>query len=94
MFLTREIASQPGTMTLVPQVADAVGVPVIAAGGIGAARGIAAAFALRADHVQMGTAFLFCPEAAVPPLHRSALRSGAADQTVLTMFLPAVRLVS
>ncbi|MEA2791801.1 MAG: nitronate monooxygenase [Acetobacteraceae bacterium] len=84
MFLTHEIASQPGTMTLVPQIADAVAVPVIAAGGIGDARGIAAAFALGADGVQIGTAFLFCPEAAVPPLHRAALRSATADQTVLT----------
>jgi nitronate monooxygenase len=84
MFLATEITSQPGTMTLVPQVVDAVSVPVIAAGGIGDARGIAAAFALGASGVQMGTAFLFCPESGVPPLHRAALRSAEADQTAMT----------
>jgi nitronate monooxygenase len=83
MFLTRELASQPGTMALVPQIADAVRVPVIAAGGIGDARGIAAAFALGASGVQMGTAFLFCSEAAVPPLYRAALRVAEADKTVV-----------
>lgn len=84
MFLTREITSQPGTMALVPQVVDAVSIPIIAAGGIGDARGIAAAIMLGASGVQMGTTFLFCPEAAVSPLHRAALRSGEDDQTVLT----------
>jgi nitronate monooxygenase len=84
MFLAGDITSQPGTLTLVPQVVDAVGVPVIAAGGIGDARGIAAAFALGASGVQMGTAFLFCPESGVPPLHRAALQSAEADQTAMT----------
>jgi nitronate monooxygenase len=63
---------------------DAVSVPVIAAGGLGDARGIAAAFALGASGVQMGTAFLFCSEAAVAPLHRAALRSGKPEQTMVT----------
>jgi nitronate monooxygenase len=79
-----EIASQPGTLALVPQVVDAVSVPVIAAGGIADARGITAAFALGASGVQIGTAYLLCPEAATPPLHRGALRQARADATVLT----------
>jgi nitronate monooxygenase len=83
MFLTNELASQPGTMALVPQVVDAVSVPVIAAGGIGDARGIAAAFALGASGVQMGTAFLFCPEASLSAPYRAALRAAEADQTVV-----------
>jgi len=73
-----------GTMALVPQVVDAVSVPVIAAGGIADGRGIAAAFALGASGVQMGTAFLGCPEAAVPKVHRSALHGAADEDTRLT----------
>jgi nitronate monooxygenase len=84
MFLGDDVASQPGTFALVPQVADAVRVPVIAAGGIADARGIVAAFALGASAVQIGTAYLFCPEAAVSPLHRQALRSARDDGTALT----------
>ena len=84
MFLTGDIASQAGTLALVPQVVDAVKVPVIAAGGIGDARGIAAAFALGASGVQIGTAYLFCPEANVPPLNRKALKSARDDETALT----------
>lgn len=79
-----EMACQPGTLALVPQVVDAVGVPVIAAGGIGDARAIGAAFALGASGVQMGTAYLLCPEAATPPSHRQALRGPDAAATVLT----------
>lgn len=75
-------APQSGTLALVPQVVDAVGVPVIAAGGIADARGITAAFALGASGVQIGTAYLLCPEAATPPLYRDALRN--AETTVLT----------
>ncbi len=84
MFLTDDVASQAGTFALVPQVVDAVSVPVIAAGGITDARGIAAAFALGASGVQIGTAYLFCPEAQVSPLHRAALRSASDDTTALT----------
>ena len=73
-----------GTMALVPQVVDAVRVPVIAAGGIADGRGLAAAFALGASGAQLGTAFLGCPEATVTPLHRSQLRSAADDGTELT----------
>jgi nitronate monooxygenase len=87
MFLSDNVATQAGTMALVPQVADAVGVPVIAAGGIAEERGIAAAFMLGASGVQMGTAYLFCPEANVSPLHRQALKTAQDDQTVLTNVL-------
>jgi nitronate monooxygenase len=82
--LNRAMASQPGTLALVPQIADVVGVPVIAAGGIADGRGIAAAFALGASGVQIGTGFLLCPEAATPALHRAALRQARDDETVLT----------
>jgi nitronate monooxygenase len=73
-----------GAMALVPQTVDAVHVPVIASGGIADGRGIAAAFALGASGVQMGTAFLGCPEATVPSLYRARLRAAADDATELT----------
>jgi nitronate monooxygenase len=73
-----------GTMALVPQVVDAVGVPVIAAGGIADGRGVAAAFALGASGVQIGTAFLGCPEAVLPSVHRDALHHAADEDTRLT----------
>ena len=73
-----------GTFSLVPQVVDAVSVPVIAAGGIADGRGIAAAFALGASGVQMGTAFLRCPESAANPIHREALQQARDDGTILT----------
>jgi nitronate monooxygenase len=100
MFLDRvtnsAVASQAGTLALVPQIADAVGVPVIAAGGVADGRGIAAAFALGASGAQMGTAFLLCPEAATPPLHRAALRQGSARTVVTNVFTgrPARALVN
>ncbi|MEP9372125.1 nitronate monooxygenase [Mesorhizobium sp. KR1-2] len=84
MFLTDDIATQVGTFALVPQVVDAVSVPVIAAGGIGDARGIVAAFALGASAVQIGTAYLFSPEAKVAALHRQALRETRSDATAIT----------
>jgi nitronate monooxygenase len=84
LFLTQDITTQAGTMALVPQVVDAVNVPVIAAGGIADARGIAAACALGASAVQIGTAYLFCPEAKVSEVHREALRSAKDNNTVLT----------
>jgi nitronate monooxygenase len=84
MFLTDDVASQAGTFALVPQVVDAVGVPVIAAGSIADARGIVAALALGAAAVQIGTAYLFCPEANVTALHRQALRNARDDGTALT----------
>ena len=73
-----------GTFALVPQVADAVSVPVIAAGGIADGRGIAAAFALGAAGAQIGTAYLFTPESLVSDLHRAALVEARDDQTALT----------
>ena len=83
-FLQPSEDSLMGTMALVPQVVDAVRVPVAAAGGIGDARGIVAAFALGAEGVQMGTAFLACEESGANTLHRQALLSGQARQTALT----------
>ncbi|CAM2151968.1 Nitronate monooxygenase [Pararobbsia alpina] len=83
-FLSDEMATQVGTFALVPQVVDAVKVPVIAAGGIADARGIVAAFALGASGVQIGTAYLFCPEAKVPEIHRQALREAHDDSTAVT----------
>jgi nitronate monooxygenase len=77
-------AGMVGTMALVPQIVDAVRVPVVAAGGIADGRGLAAAFALGASGVQIGTAFLGCPEAAVSPLYRVQLRTAADDTTELT----------
>lgn len=73
-----------GTVALVPQVVDAVDVPVIAAGGIADGRGIAAAFALGASGVQMGTAFLSCPEANISDTYREELRKARDDDTRLT----------
>ena len=87
MFLAADIsdvATQIGTLALVPQVADAIDVPVIAAGGIADDRGIAAAFMLGASGVQIGTAYLLCPEAQVSELHAAALRGPAAARTALT----------
>jgi nitronate monooxygenase len=78
------VASQSGTLALVPQIVDAVSVPVIAAGGIADGRGIAAAFALGAAGAQIGTAFLLCPEAATTSLHRDALRYAREGTTVVT----------
>jgi nitronate monooxygenase len=84
MFLADEIATQAGTFALVPQVVDAVGVPVIAAGGIADGRGVAAAFALGAAAAQVGTAYLFTPESLITDLHREALKSARDDTTALT----------
>ncbi|MBE9553918.1 MAG: nitronate monooxygenase [Proteobacteria bacterium] len=84
MFLTDEIATQAGTFALVPQVVDAVKLPVIAAGGIADGRGVAAAFALGAAAAQVGTAYLFTPESLISDLHRAALHDARDDMTALT----------
>jgi nitronate monooxygenase len=84
MFLTENIGEQPGTFALVPQVVDAVRLPVIAAGGIADGRGIAAAFALGAAGVQIGTAYLRCPESKVIAPARTALARARDDSTVIT----------
>jgi len=84
MFLTEDVSTQVGTMALVPQVVDAVRVPVIAAGGISDARGIVAAFALGAAGVQIGTGYLLCPEATIGARHGEALMHGSDDGTAIT----------
>jgi nitronate monooxygenase len=83
-FLDDNLVRQAGTMALVPQVVDAVKVPVIAAGGIADARGVVAALALGASAVQIGTAYLFSPEAKITALHRQALEQASDDSTTLT----------
>jgi nitronate monooxygenase len=84
MFLSDDLTTQVGTFALLPQIVRTVRVPVIAAGGIADARGAAAAMALGAAGVQIGTAFLLCPEATTTPVHRAALASDAARHTAVT----------
>jgi nitronate monooxygenase len=84
MFLTQDPSTQIGTLALVRQIVRAVRVPVIAAGGIADAAGVAAAMALGAAGVQVGTAYLLCPEATTGERHRAALQSDAARHTALT----------
>lgn len=79
-----EISTQPGTLALLPQIVDAVRLPVIAAGGISDGRGMAAALMLGAAGVQIGTAYLLAPECKIPAVHRAALQSAAAERTALT----------
>jgi nitronate monooxygenase len=84
IFLSDDLTTQVGTLALVPQILQAVKVPVIAAGGIADAKGVAAAMALGAAGVQVGTAYLLCPEASTSAVHRAALKSEAARHTALT----------
>jgi nitronate monooxygenase len=84
MFLSDDLTTQVGTFALLPQIVGAVKVPVIAAGGIADAHGVAAALALGAAGVQVGTAYLLCPEATTTAIHRAALKSEAARHTALT----------
>ena len=83
-FLRDDLTAQMGTFALLPQIVRAASVPVIAAGGIADAQGVAAAQALGAAGVQIGTAYLLCPEATTSALHRAALQSEASRHTALT----------
>jgi len=84
IFLSDDLTTQVGTFALLPQIVNAVTIPVIAAGGIADAHGVAAARALGAAGVQAGTAYLLCPEALTSSVHRAALKSEAARHTALT----------
>jgi nitronate monooxygenase len=84
MFLTDDLTTQLGTLALVPQVVKAVRVPVIAAGGLADARSIAAALALGAAAVQVGTSYLLCPEATTGAVHRAALARDEAHHAAIT----------
>jgi nitronate monooxygenase len=84
MFLSNDLTTQMGTLALVRQIVRTVRLPVIAAGGIADAAGVAAAMALGASGVQVGTAYLLCPEATTSAVHRAALKSEAARHTALT----------
>lgn len=84
IFLSDDLTTQLGTFALLPQIVDTVKLPVIAAGGIADAKGVAAAIALGAAGVQIGTAYLLCDEVATSALHRAALKSEAARHTALT----------
>lgn len=83
-FMNIDVRTNPSLFSLLPQVVDAVNVPVVAAGGIADGRGIAAALMLGASGVQLGTAFLRCPEANVSPAHRAALRNARDTSTLVT----------
>ncbi len=83
-FLADDLSAQMGTFALLPEIARAVRIPVIAAGGIADAQGVAAAMALGAAGVQIGTAYLLCDEATTSAVHRAALKSDAANATALT----------
>lgn len=84
IFLSDDLSTQVGTMALLPQIVQAVRLPVIAAGGIADAAGVAAAMALGAAAVQIGTAYMCCPESTTTALHRAVLQSPAARHTALT----------
>jgi nitronate monooxygenase len=84
IFSSEDLTTQVGTFALLPQIVRAVRIPVIAAGGIADAKGVAAALALGAAGAQVGTAYLLCPEATTSAVHRAALKSEAATHTALT----------
>src|SRR6202163_2751157 len=84
MFLSEDLTTQVGTFALLPQIVKAVKIPVIVAGGIADAKGVAAALSLGAIAVQVGTSYLICPEATTHAVHRAALKSEAARHTALT----------
>jgi nitronate monooxygenase len=84
IFLSDDLTTQVGTFALLPQIVKHVRVPVIAAGGIADAKGVATALALGAAAVQVGTAYLLCPEATTSAVHRAALKSDGASHTAVT----------
>ena len=84
MFLSRDVTTQSGLFALLPQIVDAVAIPVIAAGGIADGRGLAAALILGAEMAQIGTAYLYCPEAKLNSRHAAALTHARDDNTALT----------
>lgn len=84
IFLSEDLNTQIGTFALLPQIVQAVKLPVIASGGIADAKGVAAAMTLGAAGVQIGTAYMLCPEATTSTVHRTALKSEAARYTALT----------
>jgi len=86
-FLTDDMASQPGLFALVPQMADALPVPVIAAGAIADGRGMAAALILGASAVQIGTAYLLSDESVSAPVHKAAVKQARDDNTAVTNVL-------
>jgi nitronate monooxygenase len=84
IFLSDDLTTQSGTFALLPQVVNAVRVPVIAAGGIADAKGVAAAMSLGAAGAQLGTSYLLCPESTTSAVHRAALKTPEARHTALT----------
>jgi nitronate monooxygenase len=86
IFLTDDLSTQVGAFALVARIANSVRVPVIAAGGIADARGVAAAMKLGAVAVQIGTAYLLCPEATTSVVHRAALKDADAETALTNLF--------
>lgn len=86
MFLSSDVAHQPGTTALLQQLVASLDVPVIAAGGVADGRTMAEALALGAAAVQMGTAYLFCPEARISAPHRAALLETDSETTLTNVF--------
>jgi nitronate monooxygenase len=84
IFLSEDLTTQVGTFALLPQIVDALRVPVIASGGIADAKGVAAAMALGAAGVQLGTSYLLCPETKTSAIHRALLKTADAGHTALT----------
>ncbi len=84
MFLSSDITTQIGIFALLPQIVRVVKVPVVAAGGIADAKGVAAVLSLGAAAAQVGSAYLLCPEVTISAVHRAALKSDAARHTALT----------
>jgi nitronate monooxygenase len=84
IFLSEDLTTQVGTFSLLPQIVKAVKLPVIAAGGIADAAGVAAALSLGASAVQVGTAYLLCTETNTSQIHRNALKSEASQHTAIT----------